>query len=384
MLKSFTKLISLFRDTFILPKLSPGIAKKIIGRYDYAFLIHPRDYSDYLRQFPIAKILPKRLFKILISRLGPIVVSKITGLRDRHGDSKTGLLISILTTPDILLSNKNLALRKIQQATDLSEKLGAKVIGLGALTASVTSRGKILINREGSIGVTTGHGLTTLVVVRNMLRILSKIGEDVSLAKIAVVGAAGSIGNACTRLLIKKGARKFILIDKKIDLLREQVKHFPDHVNCKVTDNTQEVKGVRLIITATNAPYAVITSDMVVPGTIILDDAQPSDLDSSLQQRDDIITVEAGICRLPGINPHFNFGLLFIDDIFGCLGETMIHAWNNWEGHYVIDYVRDEQLQELENLFDRIGFRYSEIRGLGRVYSDDDLLRIKRIRKRNK
>ena len=311
-MKIIKPFLTLLRDTILIKRLGPSLAQKIMGgKFDFAFLIHPRNYSDYLRQFKIAKYLPKKLFTYIISRTGPIIVSKITGLKDENGAKKTGILVSILGTPEILFKDKELSRRKILEAALISSNLGVKVMGLGALTASLTERGVYLASRIKNIGITTGHAYTTLTVVNNLKRVVKKVDIDISSKKtvIAIVGAAGSVGNACLRLLIKNGARKFVLIDKKIDLLEKQISEIKENIDIdyEYSDDVNRILGADIIITATNAPYALVKPHMVSPGAVILDDAEPSDLDPSLSERNDILLINAGLSRLPDINCHFNF-----------------------------------------------------------------------------
>ena len=164
------------------------------------------------------------------------------------------------------------------------------------------------------------------------------------------------------------------MIDKKIDLLHELMSKEVNII--QLTDDVGFVENADIIITATNAPYAIIKSHMVKPGTIILDDAQPSDMDISLENRDDILSVEAGITRLPGLNCNFNFGLLYRDDVFGCLGETILLTWHGHVGHYVIDDVSDRHLLEVEEMSKHVGFAQAEIRGFKRIYHDEEIQQV--------
>jgi len=383
-MKSIINIIKLLRDTFILPKLNSKISQFIYGKYDYAFLIHPRDYSDYIRQFPIAKIIPPKFFSLLISYLGPFVISSIEGLYDKNGKKKRGLLVGVLATPEILYNRKDEMRQKIVKAANICEKLGVKIVGLGALIASVTSRGKFLVSRVDKIGVTTGHAFTAVTVINNLNNILNKTNLDRKKLNVAIVGAAGSVGSACFRLLIKNNFKNFILIDSKIDLLKKRIVDIPNEINFSIYENIDPVINADIIITATNAPYAVLHSKMVKPGTIILDDAQPSDLDTSLEDRMDILTVEAGLARLPNINCNFNFGLLYPDDIFGCLGETIILTWQGWSGHFVIDDVTEKHIDEVIDLSKKVGFLSAELRGFKKVYHDEDIHRVAKIIGKNK
>jgi predicted amino acid dehydrogenase len=381
--KSIKNYIKLIRDSFILPYIPASWARKIAGTYDYAFLIHPRNHADFARQYPISKFFPQRITAFLFSFFGPITVSEITGLVDREGKSKRGLLISLLFTPEMLFGRRNAAEKSIVSAARLSEKLGVSILGLGALTSSISSRGKKIIKKVKKIGVTTGHANTVVVVVRNLMRVFTYLNLNKNETTIAIIGAAGSVGNACVRLLLKKGFTRFILVDHKFDLLSDQCKHLlktHPSVDLQKSEKVPNFIDADFVITATNAPYAVIYSGMLKPGAIVLDDAQPSDMDDSLSLRHDVLPVEAGVIRYPGIDAHFDFGLEYKDDVYGCLGEAMLLSWMGKTGHYVIDNVKDEQLEEVEELHSSMGFQNAELRSFGKIYSLDDLERIKKAR----
>jgi len=375
--------VNLIRDTFLLPWLPKKVARKIVGNFDFAFLIHPRDHSDFSRQYKIVRFFPKKLFAFVASFFGPITVSRMTGLVNKEGKQLDGLLISLLFTPEMLFMRRKAAIKSIIKAANISEKLGAKIIGLGALTSSVSSRGKMIISNVKNIGVTTGHANTAVVVIRNMMYINSFFGLDPSKARVAIIGAAGSVGNATFRLLLKRKFLNFVLIDHKFDLLNSlvlQEKGRYDGAKFELYKKIPDILDVDYVITATNAPYAVLFDKMLQPGTVIFDDAQPSDMDESLSRRMDILPVEAGIIRLKGIDTNFDFGLEYKDDIFGCLGEAMVLSWQGRMGHYVIDNVKNEQLEEMERMLDGIGFEQAELRGFKKVYTITDLERIKKIK----
>src|SRR5580765_5517348 len=85
-------LITALRDLFIL--WSPTfIARMLIQKGDFAFLIHPRDLSDVARKYPIFSHLPPEWVESFTRYLWPIVGSRITGLQSsKTGESKTGYI----------------------------------------------------------------------------------------------------------------------------------------------------------------------------------------------------------------------------------------------------------------------------------------------------
>src|SRR5205814_1746322 len=77
---------------------------------------------------------------------------------------------------------------------------GARVAGLGAFTA-IVGDGGITVAERAPIPVTTGNSLTVAAGVRSLFRGADEMGIDPALSTAVVVGATGSIGAACARLI---------------------------------------------------------------------------------------------------------------------------------------------------------------------------------------
>ena len=58
----------------------------------FAFLVHPRDNVDFLRRFPHLSLFPERFIAFLTRNMPPVVVSEITGLKNKDGKPIEGLL----------------------------------------------------------------------------------------------------------------------------------------------------------------------------------------------------------------------------------------------------------------------------------------------------
>src|SRR3989344_7319784 len=134
------------------------------NHYGFAFLVHPRNRFDVTRKYPIVRIFPKTLVDLFTRLLWPVVLSKIEGLTDaKTGAPVHGWIISVPLTAQQMTEDRTLALKRIRQSGRLAQNMGAKIIGLGALTSSF-SRGGLDLVEHLDVGVTTGHSYTSYTI----------------------------------------------------------------------------------------------------------------------------------------------------------------------------------------------------------------------------
>jgi len=262
-----------------------------------------------------------------------------------------------------LLENRSLALKRIIEAVALSKKRGAKYVALGAMTASLSKGGRDVIDSIPNIYVTTGRTYTVKNITDYVEFCVSKFSLDRERVKIGIIGAAGGIGSGVAISLARIGFRKFILIDleRKIEhvkatmvLLENYSKDLEIVVSHKLGDVTQS----KIIVAATSSPEIVLRSADVEPGTIIINDAQPSDIDPEIiKNRKDVLVIEGGVLHTDNINCHFNFGLRHKNDIFSCLGEAILLSSLGFEGHCSIDGFDQDLYNKLSETSDRLGFK---------------------------
>lgn len=109
-------------------------------------MIHTRDWPDVQRKFRMARYLPRKWVRLWCLYWPPVVFSEITGLKSKKtGKEIKGWLIGVPMTAKQLLERRDVAQKRIIQAIKKAEKLGAKIVGLGALTSPVTNGGLVVI-----------------------------------------------------------------------------------------------------------------------------------------------------------------------------------------------------------------------------------------------
>ncbi len=350
-------LIRLFVPLF--PSSAPGVA----------FIVHMRNVDDVYRKFPLFKIFPESFTLRFFRFMWPITVSHITGLHSLvTGNAIPGWIISIPLTARQMLENREYAKRKILQAVRVAEHRGARLASLGALTASLTHGGTYIADRTPVV-VTTGHAYTVHNVTQTVLNIMQAVGRTPGNTTLAIVGANGSIGSNCARVLARSTFKKILLVDivrrsDGLDELCDEVKNHCQATEVIIDHRISSIKEADIIIAATNAPEALIRADDLKSGTVVVDDAQPTDVDSSVFERDDVLVLEAGAVRTPGISANFDIDLQNSDDNYSCLVESFIlAATENYEAH-VLGRPTLEQIDTMGSEGARLGFRTANFQNM--------------------
>jgi len=362
--------------------------KKIVRlfiKYDYAFLVHPRDMKDVDKYVPFARFIPQKVKEFISCHLWPVIVSEITGLKDITGKSLIGCIIACPVVTSLLMKDKERATNKIIEAAKLAELLNIKIIGLGALTSSFTNGGLKILEKLKKIKITSGHGFTSYIVAQHVLGAIKKMEINTSQSVIAVVGAAGSIGSNSIKLLVDNKFAEIILIDverkkKTLDELKIELSLINSKNEIIISSEICDLKRADIIITATNTPEALIYSENLKPGVIIVDDAQPTDIDDEVyKSRNDVLLLEGGVVNTPNINCHFDFGLKEKGDIFSCLGEVMVLAYLGYYSNYNIGKLQIEKIKMIEETSKKLHFTPGKFQNYYKLYSDEDINSIKKI-----
>lgn len=343
----------------------------------FAFIVHSRDRSDLPRKFPLLKFFPNFIFDFLTLNLSPFVVSKITGVTTITGNEVSGMVIGVPMTARQLIENRDVALKRIVQAVNLAKSKGVSFVGLGAMTASLSKGGKDIIDLVPGVIVTTGRTYTIKNIVSYIDFCIAKFNLPKESVRIGIVGAAGGIGSGTAIFLAQKGYKHFLLIDleRKLQNLQKHIENIESHNHggsVFISHQVSSISGCDIVVTATSAPEVLVKSEDVLSGTIIINDAQPSDVSPEIiKNREDILVIEGGVLHTSNINCHFNFGLNHKTDIFSCLAETVLLAYREHDNHYSIGDFDSKFIKILENDADLLGFTTSCPQNNQGLISDD-------------
>lgn len=348
----------------------------------FAFIIHPIDpQRDVARKFPALGKLPVWLIDFLSLFFPPVYISKITGIQSlATGRHLEGWFIACPLTPRRMMTlPPEVVYRKIIQTGRLAERLGARILGLGAFT-SVVGDGGITIARRLNIPVTTGDSYTVSIAVQAIELAAARMAIPMAGATVAVVGATGSIGSLSAVLLADK-VNRMLLVGRNPDRLnavagRVQAAGCPQVV---VTTDIGRLVEAELVITVTSAVESVIRPEHLRRGAVVCDVARPRDVSRQVvEQRRDVLVIEGGMVEVPGL-VDFGFDFGFPPKMaYACMAETMALAL---EGHYhSFTLGKDIQLSQITTI-DKIasqhGFKLAGFRSFERAITESEIADIK-------
>lgn len=352
----------------------------------FAFVIHPIDpKKDVSRKFPLlGKALTPRLIDFFSTFFPPIYLSEIEGITSRSsGQQIKGWLVACpLTAAQMLRLPKELVYRKIVQTGRLAEKLGARILGLGAYTSVIGDAGQTVARRL-DIPVTSGDSYTVAIAIQSLLKAASALDIPLNRATAAVVGATGAIGRASAELLAEQ-VEELILIGRRehsLAALRETLHARGVQARLHVSTDMAVLARARLILSATSSPHAIIQPENLLPGCVLCDVAMPRDVSRQVAvQRKDVLVIDGGIVDVPGlVDFHFDFGLP-PGKAYACMAETMALALEGrFEDYSLGRELSAARIKEITTIAEKHGFRASGFRSFEKTVTAEQINRIRQL-----
>lgn len=347
----------------------------------FAFIIHPLNARDIARKYKFAKYFPDSLVEWFAKMKDPVVLSEITGIESPTGAKTEGWFIGLPLTPRQMIKTLPIdeVYDKIAKCGDLGASLGADIIGLGAFTSVVGDGGITVAQRTKIKAVTTGNSYTVATAIEGTRLACEKLDIDLPNATLAVVGATGSIGRTCAKIL-GRSFGKTILIGRDLERTQAVVAEIP-HAEASV--NVSDVSKADAIITVSSAGKELILPEHLRPGAVVCDVARPRDVSVRVsKERPDVLVIEGGVVRVPG-NVKFNFHFGFPDrTAYACMSETMMLALDERVENFTLGKdVTVEQVDEITRIAHKHGFELAGFRSFERAVDDAAIQRAKDARK---
>jgi len=347
----------------------------------FAFILHPIVADDIARKFKFTAKWSDVWKERLVRFLPPMKVSHITGIKSAHSEIEGYFVACPLTSRQLLGGvSTDEAIHKIIQAGRIAERLGAEIVGLGALTSVVGDAG-ITIAQKLNIGVTTGNSYTVATALMASRLAAAKMGLDISQAHVVVVGATGSIGQVCARLMAKEAA-KITLVARnleRLDALKEKIAAESGIAPRVTADVIASLRSADIVIAVTSALDCVVDPRVLKPGAIVCDVARPRDVSEEVAKlRDDVLIVDGGVVEVPGpVNFRFNFGFP-PGTAYACMAETMLLALEGKVADYSLGRdIKLEQVEEVIALAQKHGFKLAGFRSFERAVTDEQIAAIR-------
>jgi predicted amino acid dehydrogenase len=342
----------------------------------FAFIIHPIDLKDVYRKFPLLAKLPQELVHNMVKHIPPVNVSHIQGVESSLNKTEGYFVGCSLTTKQMTTLDTNYVIKKIINCGKMAEKLGAKIVGLGAHTSVVGDAG-ITVAKNLNIAVTSGNSYTIATAIEGSLKAAKIMRTDIKNAEIAVLGATGSIGKVCA-MMLAKDSKNLHLISRdveKLDAVAEKILK-ETGVSSNITNNPKTVlHKADIIVTVTSSVDTIIEPQDLKPGAVVCDVARPRDVSKRVaEERDDVLVIEGGVVEVPGdVNFNFNFGFP-PKTSYACMAETMILALEERFENFTIG--RDlslEKVEEITRLAKKHGFKLAGFRSFERGITNQEI-----------
>jgi fatty aldehyde-generating acyl-ACP reductase len=322
----------------------------------FAFLVHPRARlaEDLARVSRPLGLVPERVYDVALRRLP---VPPVTMASVHLAGMPVGHVVLVPFGARHMLAQPAEARARVGRAVDHAVRLGASVVGLGALTAPVTAGGASLRGRT-DIAVTNGNAFTAAVVhdqVRELLR-GSRSG------RVAVVGATGSVGTTVAKLLARhRDADELLLVarhERRLESLRCNLSG--RGVAVRSSTDLHSVRSADVVVLLTAAAGSVLESAHLGEGAVVLDATQPRNTTTELaRRRRDVRIVDGGIVAIPSLKVRGGNVGLPDGRAYACFAETALLALSGHQEHFAIGIPDLDQVEHVRSLardFAHLGF----------------------------
>ncbi len=358
----------------------------------FAFVIHPLSTEYFKNVEPLGRItgIPGMtgVVEKSMAYIPPFVYSHVTGIVSETGDEAEGWLITVGGTPKEMLAHPpEFTYSRLLAAGELSRKLGAQIMGLGAFTKVVGDAG-VTVAKQASLPVTTGNSYSAsgaLWAASEAVRRLgiAEVDDDGAIrGKAMVVGASGAIGSACARLLALASDELWLVSPETAKLLqiKQEIERDDPRATVHVaTDPSAALPDMDVIVTATSAAgHKVLDIMRVKPGCVITDVARPLDMSADdVAKRPDVLIIESGEVELPGDVRMKDIGLPD-NTVYACLAETIVLALEGrYENFTVGRSISWPKVKEIYRLGLKHGMKLATISGINGPYTDEDFDRVR-------
>ena len=355
----------------------------------FCFVIHPLSFDDIARYEPGAKGKGEPILRKIMEWMPSYAAVHVTGVRTPDGRETEGWFVAApLLAEQMVDFPREEVYDRVLRAIAIGAELGADVAGLGAFTGVIGDAG-VTINARSPIPVTTGNSLTIAAGVASLFRGADDMEIDASTATAVVIGATGSIGSACARIIAPRVGR-LILVARNETRLRSFHEAVAGELACPseyTTDLRSAVRRARLILTATSSTQDVVEPEDLLPGAVICELSLPHDVSRRIaSERPDVLVTEGGNMVVPGTprfervrEPGTEFDLnLPPRTALACMSETMILALENRIEPYTLGRgIELEKVVEIQAMADRCGFKLAAMRAFDAAITPEKIAAIR-------
>lgn len=375
---------------------SPGIKKLSSDAQvnKFAFVIHPLSMKFIYNspRFRWTRYLPETIVERSAAYLPPMYMSRITGIESpTTGQKVEGYLYAIGGTPrEMMRRDPGFIYTRLIKASQMAERVGARIMGLGAFTSVVGDAG-ISVAQKADIGITSGNSLTVSATLETAKEAMVKMGhrlEDSHDGNVMVIGATGSIGSVCSRLLAQAVPNITLVAPRpeRLIALKRTIEEETPYANVKISTSADAFVGeADLIVTTTTAiGQRIIDISKCKPGAVVCDIARPPDItEEEAELRPDVLVIESGEILLPG-DPDYGYNIGLPPGVaYACLAETALLALEGrFEDYTLGRNIEIDRVKEIYRLYKKHGLKLSGIRSHDVFLTDEDIAEKARLAQR--
>jgi fatty aldehyde-generating acyl-ACP reductase len=351
----------------------------------FVFVIHPLSIDDIARYEPGAAGKGAPIVRKIMQWMPPWATVHVTGVRTPDGRETEGWFVTAPLLPEQMMELPNEeTYTRVLRAIEIGVELGAEVAGLGAFTA-VVGDGGVTIAQRSPIPVTTGNSLTIAAGIHSLFRGAEVMGVDPASATAVVIGATGSIGGACVKLIAPK-VKHIIMVARNNTRLAKFYAETAPELPCEssyTTDIADAVRRSQLVLTATSSTQDVIQPEDLQTGAIVCELSLPHDVSRRVAlERPDVLVTEGGNMVVPG-NPRFERvrepGQEFDTNLpprtaLACMSETMVLALESRLENFTLGRGIDvTKVIEIDEMAARCGFTLADMRAFDAAITPDKI-----------
>ena len=301
-------------------------------------------FSAWLLKLKKRGAISERMMRWLVAHAPVFKAGEITGIIDSTGNPATVVILAIPMLVDQITDpqNKKVVESLLKAATIHAQRMGATIVGLGALLSTTAKGGSELQKwakvRGLTITIDNGGAFTVAAAIDALRQV---VGGNLAEKRIAVIGASGVIGHATVKYLSARLDPKQLMAFGRTKSRVEDLKGFADLIGIEELKTTISHADIIILATSSNEPILVAENAFLLKrGAVLLDIAVPSDVDDRiLIERPDLKLVRCGLIRLPGHAESpvdFHFGSVWegvtLHQLFpACLAQGLLLART---GHY--------------------------------------------------
>lgn len=344
----------------------------------YRYLSRHRPGLDRLKRGPLLK---------LFEWTSPYTEREVE-MTSIDGQTVCGEIIICPLLPEMVKDNdrgsfRALCIEKVISALRLAKRHGAKIAGLGGFTSIADGDQGRLVAKEVPIAVTSGNTLTAMAAIESVISATKRMGLDLSEATVAVIGASGDIGTACSRYLATR-VRRLVLTSRfsfNLSRIAEELRQYKKAEISVERGDLEAINQADVVITAASSVTPIFHQRDFNPGTVVCDVGYPKNifLDCEIENSD-IFLFSGGLLTLP-VPMDIPFDIMGLPDpkvMYGCWCEALVLAM---EGRYESfslgrGLISPKKMELIWDMAKRHGFRQSPFFFGDKMWTEKDIERV--------